>query len=304
MIALVVALLLAAPPSKKKSEPEVPRRELVRRSIAITDSTREVEVHVAGGSPTTLVFPQNIAKYALVDAKGYFPAANQQRAGRLFILLPDKDVREGDAVTLQLTLEDGTLLPPLLLTSVPTASDLHVEMAVQLQQRASSESAVALKSQVTELQSKLDECQQSGGDRGASKVAELVLRQDFRKPVAFVVEKHPARRLDKQSRLLVEAHHVYRLFDVSYLVLTIENRDPDKLWVLERAEIALTSGSSNVEARVLDVAQEMSQGVPPGEEAKLVVSFKTPEQSADHQFTLRLLEKAGNRHVELDGLKL
>jgi hypothetical protein len=136
------------------------------------------------------------------------------------------------------------------------------------------------------------------------KVGELVLKQDFKKPVAFIVEKHPARKLDKQAFLLVETLAVYRLFDASYLVLTVENRDPDKVWVLDRAEVAVAGSSSNVDARVLDVAQEMSQGIPPGVEAKLVVVFKTPEQSADQRFTLKLLEKAGNRHISLENLKL
>lgn len=299
-------LLFAAAPGKAKSKgtPAAAQRELIRRTIQVTDATREIEIHVARGSATTLAFPLPVKKRLLADSKGYFPAEAQVLGGQAFILLPAQDVPAGEAVTLQITLADGTLLPPFLLTSVPDATDLFVDITVDLQKKASAESATALKVQLGELQSRLDECQQSGGDKGAVKVAELVLRQDFRKPVAFVVEKHPARELDKQSRLLVETHHVYRLFDVSYLVLTVENRDPEKHWVLERAEVGIAGDSSAVEARVLDVAQEMSQGIPPGEEAKLVVAFKTPEQGVDHRFTLKLLEKSGNRHVTLSDLKL
>lgn len=307
MNALILStlLLLAAAPAKVKTKgaPAATQRELVRRTIQVTDQTREIEVHVAAGSATTLAFPLPVKRHLLPDSKGYFPADLQTPSGQAFILLPAKDVPAGEAVTLQITLGDGTLLPPFLLTSVPGVSDLFVNITVDLQQKASADSATALKVQLGEMQSRLDECQQSSGDKGAVKVAELVLRQDFKKPAAFIVEKHPARELDKQSRLLVETHHVYRLFDVSYLVLTVENRDPEKRWVLERAEVGI-AGDSSADARVLDVAQEMSQGIPPGEEAKLVVAFKTPEQGVDHSFTLKLFEKAGNRHVTLTDLKL
>ena len=308
MNALVLSslLLLAAAPAKVKTKgaPAPAQRELVRRTIAVTDGTREIEVHVAAGNATTLAFPLPVKKRLLADSKGYFPAESQVLGGQAFILLPAQDVPAGEAVTLQITLADGTLLPPFLLTSVAGVTDLFVDITVDLQKKASADSATGLKVQLGEMQSRLDECQQSGGDKGAVKVAELVLRQDFRKPVAFVVEKHPSRELDKQSRLLVETHHVYRLFDVSYLVLTVENRDPEKHWVLERAEMSIAGDSSAADARVLDVAQEMSQGIPPGEEAKLVVAFKTPEQGVDHHFTLKLFEKAGNRHVTLTDLKL
>ncbi len=303
---LVVLSVLAASPKKAptlKMEPG--KRELVRRTITITDETREVEIHVVAGGATTLRFPTKLGKHALVDAKGYFPADKQGKADRLFILLPDKDIPAGELVTLQLSLDDGTLLPPFLLVTQPASADLYVEVDVQLNKRAAADSAVALKTQVAELQSKLDECESAGGERGAIKVAELVLRQDWSKPVAFVVEQHPTRHLDKQSALLVQTRHVYRLFDATYVVLTVENRDPEKRWILDRAEVAVEDGSSNEQARVLDVALDLSQGVPSGEEARVVVAFKTPtSQSVDHRYTLRLFEKAGNRHVKLEGLKL
>ena len=303
----VIALsLLAASP--KKSQPpkvEVGKRELARRTIAITDDTREVEIHVVAGGATTLRFPQKLGKHALVDSKGYFPADKQGKADRLFILLPEKDIPPGEVVTLQLSLDDGTLLPPFLLVTQPSSADLYVEVDVQLNKRAAADSAVALKTQVSELQSKLDECESSSGERGAIKVAELILRQDLNKSTVFVVEQHPTRHLDKQSQLLIQTRHVYRLFDATYVVLTLENRDPDKRWVLDRAEVSVEDGaSSETSARVLDVALDLSQGIPPGEEARVVIAFKTPTQSVDHRYTLRFFEKAGNRHLKLEGLKL
>ncbi len=304
---LFLALMLSAAPAPSARAPRpAPRREFLRRVIQVTDATREVPVTVSAGNATTLAFPQPIngARVVLADAHGYFGGHPVDLNGNFLMLKPAKDIPAGEAVAMQVTLVDGTGLPPILLSSAPGSTDLFVDIDIAFKTKASADSAIGLKAQLGELQARLDECQQSAGDKGAMKVAELVLRQDFTKPAAFVVEKHSARHLDKQSQLLVETHDVYRLFDTSFLVVSLENRDPDKLWVLERAEVSVAGGGSSVGARVLDVAQEMNQGVPPGEEAKLVVAFKTPEQTAKHSFELKLFEKAGNRHVTLSDLKL
>lgn len=308
LLVLVAGSTSAAPPTA----PPVPRvaaakrsstpRALERRSVTVDDSTKELALFVGAGVVTTLSFSSTVGQVILPDPKAIFDGPPQS-ADKVVFLRPLKDLLKGEAMTMQVVLADGTSLPPFLITSSPEKVDLFVDVAVQLQKKAAAESATALKVQVADLQSRLDECQQSSGDRGASKVAELVLKQDFRKPGSFVVERHNARQLDKQSHLLVETRHVYRLFDTSYLVLTVENREPDRLWVFERAEVAV-EGSSTVEARVLDVAQEMSAGIPPGEEARFVIVFRTPEQDTSHAFSLKLFEKAGNRHVTLTGLKL
>lgn len=302
-VVLLVSLLLAGAPSKAKTPKPGVKRELVRRSLEVTDATKEVPVFVSGGGVTTLFFSQPVGQVLLPDPDHRFEDEASAQ-GKALLLRPAVDLPPGTAMAMQVSLADGTVLPPFILTTADKTTDLFVEVAVKLQQRASADSAVSLRAQLGEVQSRLDECQQSAGDKGAVKVGELVLKQDFHKPVAFIVEKHPARKLDKQSFLLVETLAVYRLFDASYLVLTLENRDPDKVWVLDRAEVSIAGASSNADARVLDVAQEMSQGIPPGVEAKLVVVYKTPEQAADQRFTLKLFEKAGNRHVSLENLKL
>lgn len=303
VLLVVVPLLLAAPTSKSKPAKSAAKKELVRRVVEITDATSEVPVSITGGGVTTLFFSQPVGQVLLPDPDHRFED-DASAQGKALLLRPTADLPPGTAMAMQVSLADGTVLPPFILTSSEKSTDLFVDVSVKLQKRASADSAVGLRAQLSELQGRLDECQQSAGEKGAVKVGELVLKQDFRKPVAFIVEKHPARKLDKQAFLLVETLAVYRLFDASYLVLTVENRDPDKVWVLDRAEVSIAGGSSNVDARVLDVAQEMSQGIPPGVEAKLVVVYKTPEQSADQRFTLKLFEKAGNRHISLENLKL
>lgn len=303
---LTLAVLCAAPSAKAAEKPgrHAPHsRQLEMRAVTITDATTAVEIHVAAGAPTTLMFPIRIAKHLLIDAKGYFSPSMQQKAERLFVLLPDKDIGEGEAVSLQITLEDGTLLPPIVLLSVPDKFDSNVEVKVDLRQKAAAESVAALKAQVVELRSRLDDCHQGAGEAGAGKIAELVLKQDFGAPAAFVAEHHSARKIDRQEALLVETRVVYRLFDLSYLVLTVENRDPDKSWVLDKAEISIAGGSSTTDAQVVRVVREVDE-LPAGQEARYVVVFKTPEQEVAHRFTLRLREKGGNRHVELEGIKL
>lgn len=301
---LVLLLSLSGAPSgaaSAKKGPAAPR-ELSRRSVTIDDATKEVPLSVGAGVVTTISFSTAVDHVILPDPKGLFDGPPQS-ADKVVFLRPLKELAKGSALTMQVTLTDGTSLPPFLITSSPERADLFLDVSVQLQKKASADSATALKAQLVDLMSRLDECQQSSGDRGALMVGEMVLKQDFRKPAAFVVERHSARQLDKQARLLVETRHVYRLFDTSYLVLTIENREPDRLWVFERAEVQV-EGDSTVEARVLDVAQEMSAGIPPGEEAKMVIVFRTPEQNTSHAYTLKLFEKSGNRHVVLSGLKL
>lgn len=301
---VALALLSAAPKSKVAKEAAAPVHTFNgQRSVVVTDDTKEVAVSVSAGNTTTLAFPTAVKQTATVIFDSKYFGGKPKVVGQFVSFSPVKDIPQGESVVLQLTLVDNTVLPPIML-STASATDVYVDVQLSLEKKSSADSATALKVQLSEMQSRLDECQQSAGERGAVKVGELVLKQDFHKQVAFVVEKHPARELDKQSRLLVETHHVYRLFDVSYLVLTVENRDPDKLWVFDRAEVSTGGGNTSIDARVLDVAQEMSQGIPPGVEAKLVVVYKTPEQSVDHLFTLKLLEKAGNRHVELTDLKL
>lgn len=300
---LLVSLLLVAAPSKAKPSKLGAKKELVRRVVEITDATTEIPVSITGGGVSTLFFSQPVGQILLPDPDHRFEDEASAQ-GKALLLRPTADLPPGTVMMMQVSLADGTVLPPFILTSSEKSADLFVDVSVKLQKRASADSAVGLRAQLSELQGRLDECQQSAGERGAVKVGELVLKQDFRKPVAFIVEKHPARKLDKQSFLLVETLAVYRLFDASYLVLTVENRDPDKNWVLDRAEVSIVGANSNADARVLDVAQDMSQGIPPGVEAKLVVVYKTPEQSADQRFTLKLFEKAGNRHVSLENLKL
>lgn len=277
-------------------------RELKRRTIKVTDDA-VIELHVAANTPLTLFFPTEVdaRRVVMPDTTGVFDAPQVQ--GKALVLVAMKDLPTNVAVTLQVTLVDGTSLPAFSLKTVPNETDLTVDVELDLKRRVSQESTAALKQQLAEVQSRLDECQQSAGDTGAEKVAALVLSQDVNKASSFTVERHNLRELDKQSRLLVELRQAYRLFDLTYVVLTVENRDPSKPWVLERIEVAVVGGSGSAETRTLTLAKEFN-ALPPGEIGKYVVAFKTPAQETNHKFKLQLLEQNGNRHFVFDGVKL
>lgn len=308
---LLVALSLVvagAPRAKPPASPAVVApaavaRKLVKRTLIISDESAISEIHVAMGTPTTLVFPVAISAKLLLlaDMKGRFYPP-QVAAERSVILVPKEELQAGEVTTLALTLADGTVLP-FSLVAASAEVDLQVDVELALQKRAAPESAQVFKGRLVDAQARLDECEATAASAGVKKVAAFILAQDLEAPQAFIVERHAVRHLDKQSRLLVETHQVYRLFNLTYLVLTIQNRDPSQPWVLERPEVAAAAGGSEADAKVATWAQDVSP-IPPDEVARLVVAITTPTQDTGQRFTVRLLEKAGSRHVSLEDLKL
>jgi len=121
------------------------------------------------------------------------------------------------------------------------------------------------------------------------------------KPQAF--QRYDIHRLTRQGQLLVEARQAYRLFGVTYLVLTIQNRSASKAWVLDRAEVSVQGGPATEELKVAAAVAELAV-LGPDETERLVVAFPTPNQSANQRFVLSLREKDGNRHVRLDDIAL
>lgn len=302
VLSLLAALSLGAMAAPRGVAPAKRAvRELQRRTLTITDSTRDSEVHVAGGTIVTLTFPSPLEGALLPDARGLFEEPRVE--GRLVVLLPKSDVAPAEAVAMTVTLQDGTVLPPFLLVTRPGVADLAIDVDVRLDKKASADSAAGLRLQIAELQARVDACNEQAKGVGAVKVAELVLAQEANKPTASVVERHDVHARDKQSGLFVETRAVYRLFEYSYLLATVENRDPDKTWVLDSAHVSVDGGGSTIEARVVHVAREFER-LAPGVEEKLVVVFETPPQNPSHRYTLRLQEAGGSRHVELKGLKL
>lgn len=290
------------------AQTSVPRREFRSRTLTINDANASDihELHVAAGAATTLVLRQPIAANGgaiLAAPPQVIPAPLALQDNKVLVLSPQRDLAAGETFPLTLTFVDGTVQSFRLVTA-PAEVDIQVELKLELQARATPSSAAALTDKLMALQARLDECQSTADAAGVSRVTSLILSQDFDKPQAFTVERRlNARHLDKQSRLLVETRAVYRLFGQSYVVLTVENRDPDKVWQMERAEVGVSGGGAATQAQVLTFNSEIPE-LPPGEVTKVVIAFTTPTQTTGQRFTLRLLERAGSRHVSLKDVEL
>ena len=294
-----VATLAAASGRAPSAEAAQVKRELRRRTLAINDSNVSSlpEIHVAGGTATVVSFqvPLRSGGAFIADVKGLMNPLSQ--SDRFLVLVPKKDLP--GPLPLNVSLADGTVLTFKLLT-IATDADAQVDVALDLERSAAPDSAAALKTSLVSVRAQLDECQAGSAAAGVGKIASLFIQQNLDAPHAF--ERHAIRGGDKQSRLLVEARWVYRLLGVTYLVLTVENRDPVKPWVLDRAEVKLL-GSSTVDVKVLSIQAELAT-LPPDVSEKVVVAFATPPQTSQQKVSLSLLEKEGARHVVLDGLEL
>ena len=280
-----------------------PNRASKQRTLNITDANlQEVqELHVQAGTPTTVALDQPLKEGGLlvVDVKGaFFPA---KTAGQSVILVPRRDLASSEVVTLKVLMLDNTELAFKLVT-IPDEMDLQVNVHLALDKKASGDSIKALREQIANLQTRLDDAQSQAGDQGIKKMGMLILSQDLEKPASYSVERRSLHWIDKQSRLLVEAKVTYRLFNQEYLVLTVQNRDT-KNWVLDKAELQLTGGTTDSDVKVIDAILDASP-LTPDETAKLVVIFAIPAQEKRQKFDVKLLEKNGNRHVTLDGLEL
>ena len=283
----------AAPEAKAPA-----RRELRRRTLTIDDQTLGSlpEIHVAGGSATILTFEIPVRENGalIADTRGLFHQPTQ--TDKTVILVPKVDLTQPAA--LSVTLSDGTVLS-FKLVSVPKAADVQVDVILALQSRASPDSAQALRTTIEQLRGELDECHASSESAGAAKLAALLLGQSLSEPQTF--DRHALRGADKQNRLLVEGRWIYRLVGLTYMVFTVENRDPAKPWVLDRTEVKLTGAGDAADVRVLATATEVPL-LAPGQEGRVVIAFKTPTQTASHRYTVTFVEKDGGRRVVLEGL--
>jgi uncharacterized protein (TIGR02268 family) len=310
-LVLLVAVVLSgapleaasAPPSKKSvREPSkaVRSRELRRRTLTLDDTsvTMLPELHVAGGTATVLTFQVPI------EEGGVFPGAVKDlfyplaQTDKTVIIVPKADLTA--PVPVSVSLKDGTVLSFKCL-SVAQDADAQVDVILALRARASQESAAGLKGIIGQLRGQLDECKATSGDAGAQKLAALLLTQSLDQPQAF--ERHQLHAAERQNRLLVEARWAYRLLGLTYVVLTVENRDPERPWVLDRAEVTLTGAAENADVQVKSAVAEYPSLISDTSE-RVVVSFPTPALSRGQKVTLTLHEKDGGRRVALERLEL
>ncbi len=274
------------------------KRELRRRAITIDDAslTSVPEIRVAGGTPTILTFeiPVKDGGAVLADVRGVFYPPTQ--ADRTVMLVPKSDLDRPQPLNVSLT--DGTILTFKLVT-VPAEADVQVDVTVALKQRARPDSASALRMMNEQLRSELDECRDGSANAGATKLAALLLTQSLDQPQTF--ERRPLHVGDKQSRLLVEGRWVYRMLGLTYMIFTVENRDPQRSWVMDRVDVRLTGAGEAVDVKVVAAQVELPI-LPPGTAERVVVAFEAPPMSPSQRFKVSFHEKDGPRLVALEGL--
>jgi uncharacterized protein (TIGR02268 family) len=310
VVLLVGAMLAAAPleaspaPPPKKGTGEAPKavlsRELRRRTLTLDDTSVNMlpELHLAGGIATVLTFQVPIEEGGVIPGAVkdlFYPLVQTDKT---VIIVPKVDLTT--PIPVSVSLKDGTVLS-FKCVSVRQDADAQVDVLLTLRARASQDSAAALKGIIGQLRGQLDECRATSGDAGAQKLAALLLAQSLDQPQAF--ERHQLHAAERQSRLLVEARWAYRLLGLTYVVLTVDNRDPERPWVLDRAEVKLGGSSENVDVQVKSAVAEYAS-LPSDTSERVVVSFPTPVLSKGQKLTLTLHEKDGNRRVALEGLEL
>ncbi len=313
LAAVVLSVLFAVPalarnrvadPSSDDTEATSPPRKARDRTVTITDANANElqELFVAAGNGSRLIFNQPLATgneaAQLLNPKLFFPV---QQTEKSVTVVPKKDLRPGQAISLTVTLADGTSVPFKLVTD-PKAVDWQVQVVVSLDQKAAPDSPQALKALTVQLQNRLEDCQSQSGEMGLRKIGQLLVNEDLDKPQAFIVERRELHWRDKQNRLLVTVRQIYRLLGTSYLVLTVRNRDT-KIWVLDKTEVKVPGSGNNTDVKVLDTVAEQSS-LQPDQEEKLVVIFTTPALQSGQKYDVQLLEKNGSRHALLEGLAL
>jgi uncharacterized protein (TIGR02268 family) len=309
-VVLLLAGLIAAVPleagsasaNRSAGEPlkAVLSRELRRRTLTLDDTsvTMLPELHVAGGTATVLTFQVPIAEGGVIPGAVkdlFYPLAQTEKT---VIVVPKADLAA--PVPVSVSLKDGTVLSFKCL-SVPQDADAQVDVILALRTRAPQESAAALKGTIGQLRGQLDDCKATSGDAGAQKLAALLVTQSLDQPQAF--DRHRLHAAERQNRLLVEARWAYRLLGLTYIVLTVENRDPERPWILDRAEVRLTGTAENTDIQVKSAVAEHTS-LPSDTAERVVVSFPTPSLSKGQKVTLTLHEKDGGRRVVLEHLDL
>jgi Protein of unknown function (DUF2381) len=306
-VLLVTAAGQAAPdetkevlvPNASKADGGI-ERQVKNRVISFSDENRDSvpELHIAPGIPTTLVFPLNVNEAATRLADPQRLIYKPQFFKNTAVLSPRAELPSGALVPLTVALEDGTLLS-FVLRTVSGEADFQVTVEAKFQRDLRPDSVDALKQAIAQMQGRLDECQSNTATSGISQIAALVLSQEPQSPTARTFEAHPLRGADKQSRLLVRLQHLYRLFGHSYLLLTVENRDPTRTWVLDKPDVKLIGGHEAQTLKVVAFDTDLKT-LPPEEVAKVVIAFETPAQSSGQTILVSLPERGGPRQVTMD----
>ena len=91
------------------------------------------------------------------------------------------------------------------------------------------------------------------------------------------------------------------MLGLTYMIFTVENRDPQRSWVMERVEVRLTGAGEAVDVKVVAAQAELPI-LPPGTAERVVLAFEAPTMAPSQRFKVSFHEKDGPRLVALEGL--
>jgi len=290
-IEVAAALFIAFDPGSAAA------RQVRTRTVTVgTPNAVVPEVHVAPGYGTVLTFQSAVREAkTLRSAAALFQTLAWHE--RSVIVLPKQAVKT--PVMLTVTMADGAAFSFSLVTRK------NVDMQVNVL-RAAVDSPEALQRQVGVLTTQLGECREGSEKSGPQNVASFILSQSSQvhgreKPQVF--ESHELRGADKQGRLLVEARRVYRVLGYTFVVLSVDHRDPQRSWVLGTPEVRVT-GSNNATLTVEAQRAEQLELLPDNQE-RVIIGFRTPQEvGPKDRYTITLKEKDGLRQMQLTDLEL
>lgn len=279
---------------------EAPARKLERRTLTIDDASVNTlpEVYVAGGSATVITFQVAISEGGAMTGVAQNLFVQVAQTDKTIILLPKADLKA--PVPLNVSLVDGTVLT-FELRSNAKRVDAQLDVLLNLKRRAATDSLAALKARVSQSQADLEACRATTGDAGARKIATLLLEQSAEEtPQAF--DRRRVSVMARENRMLVEGLWVYRMMGTTYVILNVENRDPERQWVLERATARLTTKGAQQDVPV-KVHVTDTPAVGPESSGRVVLAFPTMT-GGRQEVAITLEEKDGGRTVTLRGVEL
>ncbi|WP_323379162.1 DUF2381 family protein [Pyxidicoccus xibeiensis] len=286
---LLLALLSMAAGAAETATPPSPSLQF--RRVPLTAKTEVVRV--APGIPTTLNFDAEINQQAV---KRDAPARVRLLAisERSVTLMTEGELREG--VTLRVPfLNEPALAEPVF--QLVTATDV-ADGQVMIYRSANAPEL--MRARLAELEARSAVCEaalSAQRERGkAMGPADWVLSgqvEDWGVRFAFL------KRWSNSGTAGVEALQVRRFQAAAWVVLAMEVRNASgQLWRPGRAWLEGATGS-RVEARTVRMAPEV---LAPGERARVVVEFESPEKRPGEVFGLVVQDVDGARPLSATGV--
>lgn len=288
MPSLVLAFLLVG--TAAAAQPLPPVRERIERRVTLPSSSegRVLEVHLAPGAVTLVVFDMPLDK-ASVELEGRVSRFRLADVGeRLLALEPSGEIGPEEKLGLRARLKDGTQAA-LVLTSHPTQVDGRVDVE-------RPRSREALLAELAQKETQLSTLKAQCGTHG---LAGAVLNGLLDASGVRVTLFRGAAPPDNKSGLQPEGGVGYRGKSWALVAVKLHNLPGQKAWAPGGARLY---GEDGREVTVLAV--HPAQALKPGEVALVVVETGTLPPEAGRAFRLELFDADGGRPLSIQGVKL